>query len=228
MKRLVFCFDGTWQKLTQTNPTNVVFTAESVVPFVKDNVAQAIFYDEGIGSDPRDHLMGGVFGDGMMKVLADAYRFLIFNYQSGDELFVFGFSRGAFTARSFVGLVSDCGILDQRCAGKSVDLINLYQKRDGSDLYHADMMKYRSQNCSRACVTTDEDLWRTTNVPGYTTGQAPLLKVAYLGVWETVGALGIIASRRWQAPAADLPEMSLYRPGTLRATVEANAPSGNM
>ena len=81
MKRLVFCFDGTWQRLTQANPTNVVLTAESVVPFVRDNVAQAVFYDEGIGSGHHfaEHFLGGVFGIGIMDVLADAYRFLIFN-----------------------------------------------------------------------------------------------------------------------------------------------------
>ncbi len=131
MKRLIFCFDGTWQKLTQPNPTNVVLTAESVVPSVENNVAQAVFYDQGIGSGNHfgEHLLGGMFGIGMMDVLADAYRFMIFNYEAGDEIFVFGFSRGAFTARSFVGLISTCGILDRRSAGEAANLIKRYETR---------------------------------------------------------------------------------------------------
>lgn len=193
MKRLVFCFDGTWQKLTQPNPTNVVFTAESVVPLVENGVAQAVFYDEGIGSGNAlgEHALGGIFGKGMMKVMADAYRFLMFNYEANDQLFVFGFSRGAFTARSFVGLVSTCGILDRKWAGKSADLIRHYEARDDSVGWASEMMKFRSQYCTRVRISDEEDAWRTENVPGYNAGDAPLLEVGYVGVWETVGALGV-------------------------------------
>lgn len=128
-KRLVFCFDGTWQRLAQPHPTNVAFTAETISPLASDGIPQPIFYNEGVGTDPRDKWTGGIFGAGLMKVMADAYRFLIFNYERGDELFVFGFSRGVFTARSFVGLVSNCGILDQRLAGKSREIIDIYERR---------------------------------------------------------------------------------------------------
>lgn len=197
VKRLVFCFDGTWQKLTQANPTNVVLTAESVVPLVSDNVAQAVFYDEGIGSGHHfgEHLLGGVFGVGMMDVLADAYRFLIFNHEAGDELFVFGFSRGAFTARSFVGLVSNCGILDRRSAGQTAELIKRYEARPRNKVrlkeWKAAMLAYRAQYCTRVTVGAEEDAWRAEHVPGYKPGDAQLLDVAYIGVWETVGALGV-------------------------------------
>jgi len=193
MKRLVFCFDGTWQKLTQPHPTNVVLTAESVVPFVKDDVAQAVFYDQGIGSGDHfgEHLLGGMFGIGIMDVLADAYRFLIFNHEAGDEIFVFGFSRGAFTARSFVGLLSTCGILDRRSAGQAHALIKHYEARKDTKAWADEMMKYRAEYCVRVTVSSEEDAWRAANVSGYTSGESPLLKVAYVGVWETVGALGV-------------------------------------
>jgi uncharacterized protein (DUF2235 family) len=191
MKRLVFCFDGTWQKLTQQYPTNVALTAETVLPLAADAVAQPIFYDEGVGTDPREKWTGGIFGLGIMKVLADAYRFLIFNYEAGDQIFVFGFSRGAFTARSFVGLVSNCGILDQRAAKRSLDLITLYEHRNKSAAYLAQMMEYRGTYCGRACVSAEEDAWRVATLPGYVAGQAPILKFGYIGVWETVGALGV-------------------------------------
>jgi uncharacterized protein (DUF2235 family) len=111
MKRLVICFDGTWNRLDAPHSTNVVITAESVVPFARDDVAQVIFYDEGVGTGKWEHFRGGIFGIGLVQNLADAYRFLIFNYTPGDQIYIFGFSRGAFTARSFAGMLSNCAIL---------------------------------------------------------------------------------------------------------------------
>jgi uncharacterized protein (DUF2235 family)/phage tail protein X len=175
----------------------VVLTAESVIPSVSNDVAQAVFYDEGIGSGHHfgEHFLGGVFGVGMMDVLADAYRFLMFNYSAGDELYVFGFSRGAFTARSFVGLMSTCGILDRRFASKAADLINRYEKRprnkDKKAAWDADMLTYRAQICTRVTISAEEDAWRAAHVSGYNSGDAPRLDVKYVGVWETVGALGV-------------------------------------
>jgi len=100
MKRLVFCFDGTWNRLDAPHSTNVVITAESVLPIASDGVSQAIFYDEGVGTRKGEKLTGGLFGEGIVDNLSDAYRFLIFNHTPGDEIYIFGFSRGAYTARS--------------------------------------------------------------------------------------------------------------------------------
>lgn len=94
MKRLVFCFDGSWNQLDAPYPTNVVFTAESVLPIAADGTAQVIFYDEGVGTEKGEKLTGGMFGKGLEKNLNDAYRFLIFNHTPGDEIYVFGLSRG--------------------------------------------------------------------------------------------------------------------------------------
>src|SRR3990172_3960885 len=118
MKRLVFCFDGTWNRLDSSCPTNVVVTAETVLPLAPDGTAQLIFYDEGVGTDKRESLRGGMFGSGLVKNLADGYRFLIFNYTPGDEIYVFGFSRGAYTARSFAGLLNTCGVLVRKEAAR--------------------------------------------------------------------------------------------------------------
>jgi hypothetical protein len=96
MKRLVFCFDGTWNRLDAQYSTNVVLTAESVLPLTQENVAQVVFYDEGVGTSKFESLSGGMFGAGLLKNMADGYRFLIFNYSPGDEIYVFGFSRGAY------------------------------------------------------------------------------------------------------------------------------------
>lgn len=191
-KRLVFCFDGTWNRLDALTPTNVVITAETVLPTAPDGRAQAIFYDEGVGTGPLDHLGGGLFGWGIVDKLGDAYRFLTFNYSPGDEIFVFGFSRGAFTARSFVGMLRNCGIVARSQAGRIGEAIHWYRNRSKST--EPDSLKshkFRSEISPFVLVEEGEDEWRQANVPGYAAGSATLLKIKYLGVWDTVGALGV-------------------------------------
>jgi uncharacterized protein (DUF2235 family) len=194
MKRLVFCFDGTWNRLDSQCPTNVVVVAESTLPLARGNVAQLIYYHEGVGTGRWDRVRGGVFGSGLVQNLADAYRFLIFNYTAGDEIYVFGFSRGAYTARSFAGLVSNCGILLRKNAALVGKAITAYQSREPSEAYRQQMLTFRRDNSPHVCVSDAEDHWRASNVAGYVIGQTCILKITYLGVWDTVGALGIPAS----------------------------------
>lgn len=190
MKRLVFCFDGSWNRLDTPNPTNVLLTAESVLPQDK-GVVQVTFYDEGVGSEEGEALAGGVFGAGLVKNLSDGYRFLIFNYAPGDEIYVFGFSRGAYTARSFVGLINTCGVLHRQQARRADDAVELYKRRRNTAAFQAEVLRFRSECAPHICVSEQEDAWRASHVDGYRAGSLPLLKVQYLGVWDTVGALGI-------------------------------------
>lgn len=191
-KRLVFCFDGTWNRLDARTPTNVVLTAETVLPMAADGKAQAIFYDQGVGTGPFDHVGGGMFGWGIVDKLGDAYRFLTFNYTPGDEIFVFGFSRGAFTARSFVGMLRNCGVVARSQAGRIGEAIQWYRDRSPSKAPDSlQSRRFRAQLSPSVCVEEGEDAWRQANVPGYQAGSAPLLKIRYLGVWDTVGALGV-------------------------------------
>lgn len=190
--RLVFCFDGTWDRLDSQHPTNVVLTAESVLPLANDGVAQVVFYSQGVGTGKLDHLSGGIFGTGLLQNMADAYRQLIFNYTPGDEIYVFGFSRGAYTARSFVGLLRHIGIVSRSNAAQVNDAIKIYSNRKQNDLVDGpDVCKERLKLSPDICVSADEDDWRCKNVPEYTSGDAQLLKIKYLGVWDTVGALGV-------------------------------------
>ena len=191
MKRLVFCFDGSWNRIDAANPTNVLFTAESVLPYTRDGIAQVIHYDEGVGTGDNDKFRGGLFGAGLLKNLSDAYRFLIFNHSVGDEIYIFGFSRGAFTARSFAGLIGTCGILQRRFAGRANEAVELYKRRDKSDAFREKLMRFRQEVSSHICVSDVEDKWRAANVPDYRPGITPALRIDYLGVWDTVGALGV-------------------------------------
>ena len=81
MKRLVFCFDGTWNKLSTNCPTNVVLVAEMVAPLAKGGVPQIVYYDEGIGTAKSERFTGGAFGKGMMTNIREAYRFFQFQRQ---------------------------------------------------------------------------------------------------------------------------------------------------
>ena len=191
MKRLVFCFDGSWNRLDTPHPTNVVLTAETVLPVAGDGTTQVTFYDEGVGSEQGEGLAGGMFGAGLVKNLGDGYRFLIFNYAPGDEIYVFGFSRGAYTARSFVGLLNTCGILERRHARYADEAIRRYKRRSGQEAYRKSMLEFRRDHACQVVVSDEEDAWRAAEVPGYRRGDAQRLTIKYLAVWDTVGSLGI-------------------------------------
>jgi uncharacterized protein (DUF2235 family) len=193
MKRLTFCFDGTWNRLDAPCPTNVVLTAQSIIPVTSDGTTQIIHYDEGVGTGQGEKLEGGLFGHGLLTNIADAYRFLIFNYDVGDEVYVFGFSRGAYTARSFVGMLRTCGILRRENANQITEAVELYKNRS-SDENHSSLKfrEFRWKNSRHLCMDADEDTWRCETYPNeYQAGQSPIFRIRYLGVWDTVGSLGI-------------------------------------
>lgn len=191
-KRLIFCFDGTWNKLAATTPTNVVLTAASIERIASDGVAQVIHYDEGVGTGVREKFSGGIFGAGLDVNLREAYRFLLFNYDPGDHIHVFGFSRGAFTARSFVGLLRHVGPLRRLHVDRIDTAIALYKARDQATPDHLDeLRKFRADYADGVCIGADDDAWRCANIEGYVAGMAPLMTVKFLGVWDTVAAMGV-------------------------------------
>src|SRR6478609_7420700 len=102
-KRLVICCDGTWNRPDSDHVTNIEKIARTVATDLgrTGGVQQLVLYLAGVGagSYAADRLLGGAFG------------FLALNYEPGDEIFVFGFSRGAYTARSLVGMVGRAGLL---------------------------------------------------------------------------------------------------------------------
>ena len=112
-KRIIICCDGTWNAPDE-NPTNVTKLVRSIKPQALDGMHQVVFYDQGIGTgDAIDKYLGGAFGYGMEQNVLEAYRFLVHNYQLGDELYFLGFSRGAFTARALVGLLHSVGLIEK-------------------------------------------------------------------------------------------------------------------
>jgi uncharacterized protein (DUF2235 family) len=175
VKRLIVCCDGTWNRADQQSagepcPTNVVKLAYRIAKRDGAGVPQVVHYDHGVGTgNSLDRLTGGAFGQGLEENIHSAYRFLVANYEDGDEIFLFGFSRGAFTARSVAGMVRNCGILKRESVRHYTDAIALYRDtvRGPDDPFSVD---FRGAHC----VCGDR------GVP-----------IRFIGVWDTVGALGI-------------------------------------
>lgn len=173
MKRIAIFCDGTWNSADQEKngepcPTNVIKLALRTARRA-GTMPQLVFYDQGVGTGGSlDKLTGGAFGRGLDDNLYEAYRFLVLNYEPGDELFLFGFSRGAYTARSLAGMIRKCGILRLRHARRYREAISLY-----CDDRHPD--DGPAQAFRKECSVTGND-----PVP-----------IRFMGVWDTVGALGI-------------------------------------
>ena len=110
-------------------------------------------------------LLGGAIGKGLDKNVEDGYRFLIHNYAEGDDIFLLGFSRGAFTVRSLAGLIRNSGLLHKLHADKIPDAIALYRGR--GDHPNSDVATGFRESYSRE------------------------VRIKFIGVWDTVGALGI-------------------------------------
>lgn len=191
MKRIVFCFDGTWNKLDGENPTNVARIAQSISRRDNDHNEQVIHYDEGVGTSRTEKWTGGILGHGLDKNIIEAYHFLVLNYEVGDQIYVFGFSRGAFTARSFVGLLRNCSIMSRRSLKHIRTAVNLYLNRDASAKPSSEASRlFRFEHCRELCLPGDRE-WRKKAYPNENYNDAQDLKVKFLGVWDSVGALGI-------------------------------------
>jgi uncharacterized protein (DUF2235 family) len=192
VKRIVVCCDGTWNIPDQVSPTNVVKVALALADRDSSGVAQRVHYDAGVGTTRGERLRGGAFGVGLSRHVRECYRFLVENYEPGDELYFFGFSRGAFTARSTAGLVRNSGVLRREHADRVRDAYALYRGRDP-----------RSHP-------------RGTQATLFRRSFSHEPRVHFIGVWDTVGALGIpllgpgwvnVLNRRWQFHDTDLSTM---------------------
>ena len=174
MKRIVICADGTWnvrdqvdKESGQRRPTNVTKMSRAVVPRAKDGNDQVVFYHDGLGTrGPMDKMTGGAFGKGIEDNIRNLYRSIVYNYADGDELYFFGFSRGAFTVRTLAGFMN---------------LVGLVEKDD--DYYVPDIYRCYEKN-KRPGTKEWEHAFHNVQ------GTRPCPPITFIGVWDTVGALG--------------------------------------
>lgn len=204
-QRLCIYLDGTWN--TENNSTNVQhafnLTIKGQVPDgVDDNghpkfIYQKKFYDRGVGTGLIDGITGGVFGYGLEENIREAYVWLMQNYNPGDEIFIFGFSRGAFTARSLVGMLSKVGLIKKGAPIPIQQVWDLYVSYKSERIYLNQDSNYRIENNNikynksknKKFHELSQDLRKMSNK--WMHKKKP--KINYLGIYDTVGALGISA-----------------------------------
>ena len=204
MKRIaVFC-DGTWNGADQPDPTNVRRMAVTVPPTGPDGVAQRALYFQGVGVPEggswlerlNEKISGGAMGFGLDDKIAVAFQHLGKHYEPGDEVHVFGFSRGAYTARSLIGLIRNCGLPQNPPARLVEECFAHYRDRSADTKPDSEAsMAFRLRVSPRITTNAAEAAWRAEH--GHAAGHP--FEVAYLGVWDTVGALGIPS--HWGLPA---------------------------
>jgi uncharacterized protein (DUF2235 family) len=204
-KNIVICLDGTGNQVDARHPTNVVTLFRRLD--LSDPSRQVAYYDPGVGTLPSENARGPIgerlsrlsglaFGTGMRQNLAEAYTFLMHHWRPGDAVFVFGFSRGAYTARALVGMLTKPGLM-----------------RPGSE----NLVRYA---VARYAFNQDANdgfsaLARFASIFSWETDQEPLfaeikqndpkqvnkytLPIAYVGLWDTVKAAGILrfGELRW-------------------------------
>lgn len=200
MKRLIVCCDGTWNKATAGYPTNVLKCAQAIRHTDENGIKQVTAYIEGVGTGRGtgkiarfwDRLVGGMLGVGLMRNVEEAYRFLMFNYEPGDEIFIIGFSRGAFTARTLAGLVRSIGVVERDRIRHLGEAFRSYQERgEQGKPDEPKNLKLRSELSPHVSTSKRDLAWRTENAPSEDVKNIQLLSLSYLGVWDTVGALGV-------------------------------------
>jgi uncharacterized protein (DUF2235 family) len=176
-KRVVVYLDGTWNTIHDN--TNIWRLRALTASRGNDGMEQVVFYNAGLGTRFGQKFSGGMFGVGIDDILLDAYEWLVETFSEGDELFIFGFSRGAFTARSLSGLIARCGLL---CAGAPLSIKQLYDRyRQGMKLPTLDYLLNHPP-----VAPTLEEKWLLAycrSVP-----------IKFIGVFETVGSLGTPSS----------------------------------
>ncbi len=180
MKRIITCSDGTWNKHGSTDKgvpveTNVEKMFNCICSPGKDaqgnSVQQCKVYDQGVGTGYtwKDKIVGGATGAGIDKNIKDMYSFIVLNYEPGDEIYLFGFSRGAYTARSIGGFVRNCGILKPDFFHLIDKAYDLYRDRNDYTTPDSDLMiAFRKNYCFEN-----------------------ITRIKFIGVWDTVGSLGI-------------------------------------
>lgn len=181
MKRIVICCDGTWQRLYNDSLTNVALTARAVAARDAYGRPQIVYYSHGVGASLGGvSIWQGMTGADLDDHLLDAYLFLNLNYEPGDQIYLFGFSRGAYTVRSLAGLLRKCGVLRRAHVDKARAALDLYRHRELS----ADTLLASRFRAAHAIA------WPRSSKPGADVPPADL-RIRYLGVWDTVGALGV-------------------------------------
>jgi uncharacterized protein (DUF2235 family) len=160
-KRIIFCSDGTWDVPGKNTNVYKIYKA------LQTCADQVPYYDDGVGSDGLliQKLAGAALGAGLFQKIKDGYSKISQVYEKGDEVYLFGFSRGAYTARSLAGMIAICGLPTANFTDEMVNTaFEAYRNKDQRAALLAELNK-------------SFDLFDA--------------KLTMVGVWDTVGSLGV-------------------------------------
>ena len=181
-RRLIVCADGTWNTPDETTdggtptPTNVAKLYNAIAS-EGGGIAQRAHYEPGVGTAHNfwDHWFGGGIGKGIDGHILDCYKFLIQEYAPDDDIYLFGFSRGAYTVRSLAGLIRNAGLLRREHIDYAEEAYDLYRDR-------ADDARPKAPRATafRLAHSHTEYADGVDSTP-----------IECIGCWDTVGALGV-------------------------------------
>ena len=215
-RRLVICCDGTWQSSVSSRenvPSNVTKLCRLIARIgvdqndPKKKWHQIVYYDSGVGTgnltDSERRRQGGT-GAGLSENVIEAYNFIVMNYEPGDEIFCFGFSRGAYTARAVAGLVTDIGVIKPIDMQLFPQVYRAYQTNEEGLPFREtqawkDFIEGRLTKKGKAHSKPQEDWnvkeraqnWDIHPHVDLAAVSEESRYVKVVGVWDTVGSLGI-------------------------------------
>ncbi|PIA98230.1 hypothetical protein CB0940_06588 [Cercospora beticola] len=213
-KRIVLCEDGTWLNSSSDSlknslaiPSNITRISRAIKPVSSDGIQQIVYYHWGVGAGGGiTNKLLGISGEGLAQIVREGYTFIANNYQPGDEIFIFGFSRGAFSARSIAGLIGDVGVLTKDGLPYLAEIFRDTQHQHDPDYVpkHPDLPFPNKPPASSPEYREELARRRLTN---------PEVPVRVIGVWDTVGSLGtpkIGWLTRLGLQSATMKELSFY------------------
>ncbi|KAG7128483.1 hypothetical protein HYQ45_011905 [Verticillium longisporum] len=207
-KRLIITCDGTWMDSLGEKggdpQSNVTRISRVLRRTCQNGMHQIIAYNPGVGSgNALDRVTGGMLGVGLEQAIREVYNFICTNYVDGDEIVLVGFSRGAFTARSVADMVASIGLLTPAGLDYFFAIFDDYEhmgssKRAQEDFLCDDLPPYAGQlgEDKLRWEAHRKDIYRRwLKTLGYTRDThadgRTLITIKALGVWDTVGTLGV-------------------------------------
>jgi hypothetical protein len=191
MKRIIVLIDGTWNKEGTSDDTNVArldsANRTAAQRFINEQdasgIVQKVHYHDGVGTegDFFKRILGGAIGCGLKQIILDCYGFIVDDFEPGDEIYLFGFSRGSYAARALAGLIGASGIARRREA----------------EVFEAAWQHYRVKPSTRARPQTgsSSDQKAVADYASLAGRQSfhDSRAITCVGVWDTVGSYGIPA-----------------------------------
>lgn len=190
-KRLILCEDGTWlnsdsgsTKGSVSIPSNITRLTRAIKSQSSDGIPQVVYYHYGVGAGGGvlDKLMGAT-GSGLAEIVREGYQYVSTNYVPGDEIFIFGFSRGAYAARAIAGLIGDVGVLTRSGLPFLSEIFRDTQHKHDPDYEpkHPDIPFKNKPSFSNPDYIAELQKRRLTRL---------YVPIKVVGVFDTVGALG--------------------------------------